>query len=151
EGHYVELGLRDANVISLRPVEDKIEQGAHPELIMEHADRRTLHISELIDRISQIAIVGDPGAGKSTLLKRLCLDNVYADSRLLPVLISVREISFTGDTLMDAALRQISRYGNTDNPGYLFDAALSQGRVLFCIDGIDELDIDDPRSARAAV
>lgn len=53
--------------------------------------------------------------------------------------------------MVESALRQFSRYGNTQNPGYLYDAALAQGRILLCVDGIDELGIDEPKDAGAAV
>ena len=152
DSHYVELRLREINIVPLRAVGDQIERGTHPEIIELAMDSdRTLGLSELLGRTSAIAIIGDPGAGKTTLLRRLCLDNAYADSRWLPIFISIRELVATGATLVDAALRQVGSYGDTDNPEFLFDAALAQGKLLICIDGIDELDMDEPRDARAAV
>jgi hypothetical protein len=150
--HYVELRLRELNVVPLRAVEEEIEHGTHPELIDQISDGdRTYAVSNLLNDIPALAIIGDPGAGKTTLLRHLCLDSAYADSRLLPILVSIRELVSTGETLVESALRQVSRYGNTDNPGYIYEAALAQGRILLCIDGIDELGIDEPKHARAAV
>jgi hypothetical protein len=152
DAHYVELHLRKLDVIPLREVEEEIRQGAHPGALKKDSQSdRPLRMSDLLQRIQAIAIVGDPGAGKTTLLRRLCLDNAYADSRLLPILISIRELVSTQETVADRALKQITRYGNTDNPGYLYDAALAQGRLLLCVDGVDELGIDEPKDARAAV
>jgi tetratricopeptide (TPR) repeat protein len=152
DAHYVELRLRELEVIPLRDVEEEIEQGVHPGTLEQKSEGdRTFSVSDLLDKMSAIVVIGDPGAGKTTLLRRLCLDNAYADSRLLPILVSIRDVVSTEETVVESALRQISRYGNTDNPGYLYDAALAQGRILLCVDGIDELGIDEPRDARAAV
>jgi HEAT repeat protein len=150
--HYVELRLREFDVVPLRSVDQDIAEGVHPELMGPNSDSdRAFTVSDLLDRMSGIAIIGDPGAGKTTLLRRLCLDNAYADSVLLPILISIRELLSTGETLAEAALRQVRRYGGSDNPAFLYNAALAQGRILLCVDGIDELGIDDPKDARAAV
>jgi len=150
--HYVDLRLKELNVVPSLEVEKKIEQGVHPETLeLDSSSGRTFNASTLLDMMAAIVIIGDPGAGKTTLLRHLCLDNAYADSRLLPVLISIRELVSTGETLIESALRQVSRYSNTDNPRYLYDAALAQGRILFCVDGIDELGIDEPKDAQAAV
>ncbi len=150
--HYVELRLRELDVVPLRAVQEEIERGVHPELIEPNSGGdRTSSLPNLLENIAALAVIGDPGAGKTTLLRHLSLNSAYADSRLLPILVSIRELVSTGETLLQAALRQVSRYGNTDNPEYLYEAALAQGRILLCVDGIDELGIDEPNDARAAV
>ncbi len=152
ETHYVELRLRELDVVPLRAVEGEIERGVHPELIEPNSNGdRTFTVSNLLDDKPALAIIGDPGAGKTTLLRHLCLDSAYADGRLLPILVSIRELVATGETLVESALRQVGRYGNTDNPEYLLESALAQGRILLCVDGIDELGIEEPKDARAAV
>jgi len=150
--HYVEVRLRELNSVPSRSVEDEIELGKHPEVFeSKSASERTFSVSNLLDSTSAVAIIGDPGAGKTTLLRHLCLDNAYADSRLLPILVSIRDLVSADETLVQSALRQIKRYGDPDNPQYLYEAALAQGRILFCVDGIDELGVDEPRDARASV
>jgi hypothetical protein len=152
DAHYVELRLRELDVIPLRDVKEEIQQGVHPETLEQELEGdRTFNLSDLLDKMSAIVIIGDPGAGKTTLLRRLCLDNAYADSGFFPVLVSTRDLVSTGETVAESALRQISRYGNTENPGYLYEAALAQGRILLCVDGIDELGIDEPKDAQATV
>jgi hypothetical protein len=152
DAHYVGLRLRELEVIPLRDVEEEIKQGVHPVTLGQRSEGdRTFSVSELLDKMSAIAVIGDPGAGKTTLLRRLCLENAYADSRFLPVLVSTRVLVSTGETVAESALRQISRYGNTENPSYLYEAALAQGRILLCVDGIDELGIDEPKDAQATV
>ena len=148
----MELRLRQLDVIPSREVEEEIRQGVHPGTLEQNSEAaRTFGVSDLLDKISAIAIIGDPGAGKTNLLRRLCLDNAYADSRLLPIFVSIRDLVSTGETVVECALRQIGCYGNTETPGYVYDAALAQGRILLCADGIDELGIDEPKEARAAV
>jgi hypothetical protein len=152
DAHYVELRLRELEVIPLRDVEEEIKQGVHPVTLGKRSDGdRTFRISELLDKMSAIAVIGDPGAGKTTLLRRLCLENAYSDSRFIPVFISTRVLVSAGETVAESALRQIRCYGDTENPSYLYEAALAQGRILVCIDGIDELGIDEPKDAQAAV
>jgi len=152
DAHYVGLRLRELEVIPLRDVEEEIKQGVHPVTLGQRSEGdRTFSVSELLDKMSAIAVIGDPGAGKTTLLRRLCLENAYADSRFLPVLVSTRVLVSTGETVAESALRQISHYGNTENPSYLYEAALAQGRILLCVDGIDELGIDEPKDAQATV
>jgi NACHT domain len=152
DAHYVELRLRELNVIPSREVEEEIFQGVHPgTLEQDSEDDRAFGVSEILDRTSAIAVIGDPGAGKTTLLRRLCLDNAYADSRLVPIFVPIRDLVSTGETVVESALRHIGCYGCTENPGYVYDAALAQGRILLCVDGIDELGIDEPKEARAAV
>jgi hypothetical protein len=152
DAHYVELRLRELDVIPLHDVKEEIQQGVHPGTLEQKSEGdRAFNISDLLGKMSAIAIIGDPGAGKTTLLRGLCLDNAYADSRFLPILLSIRDLVSTGETVVESALGLISRYGNTENPAYLYDAALAQGRILLCVDGIDELGIEEPKDARAAM
>jgi HEAT repeat protein len=150
--HYVELRLRELDAIPAREVQEEIEYGQHPEVIEPVSARgRPVSLPDLLDTMAAIAVIGDPGAGKTTLLRNLCLDNAYADSSLIPIFVSVRESAVTAERLVESALRQIRRYGDTDNPRFLFDAALSKGKILLCVDGIDELGVEEPKDARASV
>lgn len=150
--HFVELRLQTLNVLPTRAFEERIVQGQHPETMESNPESgRTANLSDLLDHSFPITIIGHPGTGKTTLLRHLCLENAYADSRLLPIFVSVRELISTGETLVESILRQIRRYGDTDNPRYLYDAALAQGRILLCVDGVDELGLDDPKDARDTI
>jgi NACHT domain len=151
--HYVELHLRECDLVPSRVAQEAIQLGTHPGELIEFASsgKKTFSVFDLLETTSAIAIIGDPGAGKTTLIRHLCLDNAYADSRIVPILVSIRELLSAAETLVESALRQIKRYGNSDNPVYLYEAALAQGRVLFCVDGIDELGIDEPKDARASL
>ena len=153
DAHYIDLGLREHDVVPVRAVKPEIEQGEHPEAIGKNPeDGRTFHASDLLESESAIANYRRSRCWEEHPRQApLPGQRAYADSRRLPILVSVKELSATGETLVDYALRQIALYGNTDNPRYLYDDALAKGRILLCVDGIDELGIDDPKDARAAI
>lgn len=153
---YIPLYLEELSVGIVAPedVEEEIQQGAHP-VVLENRrrgqTRRSHLLAEIIERFKSTAVVGDPGAGKTTLLKHLCIEHCYSDTFRVPVFIAVRELVATKQTLIEAINRQIGRYGSTPNPETLTEHSLSQGRLLLCVDGLDELDIQDPSQARTVL
>ena len=110
--------------------------------------REAVTMEEVLDRFSQVVVIGVPGGGKTTLLKHLCLLHCHPDSIRLPVFVPIRELAATGETLNSAILRQIRRYSGCEYPDAIWEKALGEGRVLICIDGLDELDIQKPEKAR---
>ncbi len=99
-------------------------------------------------RISTIAILGDPGSGKTTLLKHICIENCFSESNLLPIFLPIRDIFASKQKIIDAINREIQKLGGTDNPQFLSDFSIKNGRILSCVDGFDEIDIKDPNEAR---
>jgi hypothetical protein len=153
ESHYVDLRLTERQVIPLSTITGDLREGTHPELIQQRSIPRsaTVGINDLIRRPLAIAIIGNPGAGKTTLVRHLCLTQCYADSELVPFFISTRELALCDNSLFEAIRRAIRRYGATDVPDHFFEAVFSKGRALLCIDGLDELDISDPKEARTTM
>lgn len=104
----------------------------------------------LASEIPAIVVLGHPGAGKSTLLRKLCIE-VAEEGQRLPIYLSVHELASLLESPIEGALRQIRQYANTATPEALFETAIEQGRLLLCLDGIDELDLTNPQDARQAV
>lgn len=149
---YVPLYVQNLSHCEIQEekMEHELNEGIHPRIIEEKIRER--HQSfipvEILDRLSTIAIIGDPGAGKTTLLKYLCIQHCNSDSSRLPIFIAIRELVATEQTILEAINSQIKRYGSTSNPETISEMALNEGRVLLCVDGLDELDIQNAEQAR---
>lgn len=153
--NYIALEIQELsdNYLPLNDIEKDIENGAHPIELEEQfrKSKQSFLIEQVIDQVSTISVIGDPGSGKTTLLKNLCLQNCYSNSNKFPVFIAIRELIATDQSLMQMINRLIKRYGIIDCSDAIFDHVVSEGRLLLCIDGLDELDIKDPTSARIAL
>ena len=103
---------------------------------------------EVVLRHSKLMVLGKPGAGKTTLLQYIALncDEIECQPKLVPIFISLQ-------TLADNAKRP----DEIDILGYIqkkyccsnvsqqeFESLLSQGRLLFLLDGLDEV-IDEQK------
>jgi hypothetical protein len=153
ENQFVNLRIVESESFFQTSDEIKAKEIIHPndldELSFQNCQSFTLQ--NLLGRNTAIALIGDPGAGKTTLLRNLCIENCYEDSQWLPVFVEVKEMIAANKTPKEMVLQQIGRYGFTDNPEYLLNKTLSAGKLLLCLDGIDELDIEEPQSARTMI
>lgn len=153
--NYVPLEIQELfdNYQSFNDIEQDIKAGGHPIKLEEQfkESKQSFLIDQVLDQVSTIAIIGDPGSGKTTVLKNLCLQNCYSNSNKFPLFVAIRELIATDQTLIQMINRLIKRYGLIDHSGAIFDKVISEGRLLLCIDGLDELDIKDPASARKAL
>lgn len=149
---YVPLYVQNLSDYEIQDekVEHEFNDEIHPRIIEEKIRDRhqSLIPLEILDRSSTIAIIGDPGAGKTTLLKYLCIQHCNSDSSRLPIFIAIRELVATEQTILEAINSQIKRYGSTSNPESISEMALNEGRILLCVDGLDELDIQNAEQAR---
>lgn len=149
---YVTPYIRElvSRAVPIEDVEREIQEGIHPGALEGRLreTRQSFPIDQALSNSSTIAIIGDPGAGKTTLLKHLCIQHCFSDSSRLPIFIAVRELVAMEETLLEAICRNISRHGFTDNPESIYEKALAEGRLLLCVDGLDEMDIQDPAHAR---
>lgn len=117
-------------------------------------EREGVPASEVLSSCRQVAILGMPGSGKSTFVKRLATryasqtdQNVVNDGLpardWLPFVIRCRQVAATGDATIVNELRGIAESLEMTSQPELFAAlvhqALTDGRALLLVDGLDEL------------
>lgn len=93
----------------------------------------------VLERNTNLMVVGKPGSGKTTYLQRIvteCNDGKL-QARRIPVLIKLREFVDDGRKYaynLEQFLGQLWRLSNVD-----IELLLNQGRVLVLLDGLDEV------------
>ncbi len=92
-----------------------------------------------------VVILGDPGSGKTTHLKRLllwCLRNgperIGLPSDMLPVFLALRELKKL-DQGIDAFIQDQLHGPHLQTPAGFGERLLRRGRLLFLLDGLDEV------------
>ncbi|MEM7306370.1 MAG: SUMF1/EgtB/PvdO family nonheme iron enzyme [Planctomycetota bacterium] len=139
------------------------EFGSADEMARHHERSSAIPLIDAFRRAAELnhgrglVILGDPGAGKTTHLKRLLLHAAQGGSAelrlptpLVPVFLPLRDLRNLNAGLDELLQRQLE-----DNPhlkqrvsqGFA-DALLKEGRLLFLLDGLDEIpDVDDRQGA----
>ena len=103
-----------------------------------------VHMKDVLNEHQQIVILGDPGSGKSTLLKYLALVTAEQLDGILPILAPLKAFaSFTSREPL-SLLEFLPTYYKNQSNGLsniesLFDYAISQGKALILLDGLDEV------------
>jgi formylglycine-generating enzyme required for sulfatase activity/energy-coupling factor transporter ATP-binding protein EcfA2 len=135
----------------------------------------TVSVNEALAAHPHLVVLGDPGSGKTTLLRYLALlyardlaegDGVLAaqlgltERGLLPVLIPLRRLGAylkahrpaddgtEGHAVLLEHYREMLRGERVFLPETFFDAYLESGRVVFLLDGLDE--VADPQLRQRA-
>ncbi len=128
-----------------------IEEARKQILFEKHDnDRNIFKADEFVSQNKRCAIVGLPGSGKTTLLQHILLVSAKGEipfnftNTIVPVFIKVRQLNLSifpdADGLLQIAE---SRVFAGARPGFL-SRQLQAGRVLFLIDGLDEI-VDEKR------
>lgn len=152
------LSLRSYKKHIARSWLTKIENPIGPEMDvpLEHAFAPLKLISsstqETIDLLTHIAgsyrciVLGGPGTGKTTLMKSLItrIINGHANEALnsvIPVFVVLRKLAAKQQSVREAV---ITAFADFHFPGAdkFVDSALSQGRMLIILDGLDEVGVN---------
>ena len=93
----------------------------------------------VLERDTNLMVVGKPGAGKTTYLQRIVTEcnNGKLQAQRIPVLIKLREFVDDGRKYgynLEQFFSQLWRLSNTDT-----ELVISQGRGLVLLDGLDEV------------
>jgi hypothetical protein len=109
----------------------------------------TTSVLELINKqtsekqmYNNIVILGKPGAGKTTFLRYTALEALKGqDGKLnrivLPILIELRDLSYSSMSLMECLEKQFDICGISHKP--FIERVLSEGKCLVLLDGLDEV------------
>ena len=95
-------------------------------------------VKTLLSNVNNIAIFGNAGCGKSTLVSFLYL-NAVEERYKYPILISLRYLNETTDTLIKYLRQQTLGIKEMEEADALFLNLLEEGRFLFFFDGYDEV------------
>lgn len=139
-------------VISSEDIKPQLEKGIHPSVIERiHGDERSLvSLIKELGSVRLVVLVGDPGAGKSTQLRHMCIEPRLTVPELVPVFVAVRDLSVYAGDLVRAVGALLYRSTIEQSEARRIALALSQrGRLLLCLDGLDELDEANPAEARS--
>lgn len=82
-------------VINPEDVRPQLEKGFYPVDIERGitGDRSQLRVRKAVDAIRVAVLIGDPGAAKSTELRHLCMESVPSAPQVVPVFLTVRDMS----------------------------------------------------------
>jgi hypothetical protein len=96
----------------------------------------------------RLFILGKPGAGKTTILKYLTLQAVEGKLDKVPILISLREWSDSGQALVPFLARQFEICGFPEAEPFLVHL-LEEGQALVMLDGLNEVNREGGQRDRA--
>jgi energy-coupling factor transporter ATP-binding protein EcfA2 len=112
----------------------------------------------------RVVLLGEPGSGKTTLLRNTCLLLVDQDRRTaqlprLPVFIRIKEwmAERAGTTLLEEVRYQLASHLGPANAAAserlskLVLGLAAKGRVVVCLDGLDEVSDEGYEKAAAAI
>lgn len=105
---------------------------------------------EVVRKNPKLMVLGKPGAGKTTLLQYIAVhcDEVDFQSKLIPVFISLKTLAENAKSADEISLiRYISKkYCRSHVSEKELEVLLDNGRLLFLLDGLDEVTEDKIRA-----
>lgn len=103
-----------------------------------------VHGLDAVKRYAKLMLLGKPGAGKTTFLKYLSLQCITDDvlDKLVPIFVSLKDFAEAANqvSLLEYINQQLAEYEVTSTQ---ITNLFSWGRVLFLLDGLDEVQEKD--------
>ncbi|WGV24599.1 NACHT domain-containing protein [Halotia branconii] len=104
---------------------------------------------EVVRKNPKLMVLGKPGAGKTTLLQYIAVhcDEVDFQSKLIPVFISLKTLAENAKSAAEISLIRYIRkkYCRSHVSKQELEVLLDNGRLLFLLDGLDEVTEDKVR------
>lgn len=89
-------------------------------------------------------LIGNGGIGKTLMLQHLFLEAAkkYSETRLVPVIVSLRELILKDDNLVPCITKSFQHFDDAINQSDV-EALMYEGRCQLLLDGLDEIDEND--------
>ncbi len=99
---------------------------------------------EAVKNNSKLMVLGKPGAGKTTFLKYLAIQCIRSEleANRVPIFITLKEFAETPNHPNFSEFLTQTFVNNKINSAQV-DNLLKQGRIFFCLDGLDEVREED--------
>lgn len=104
------------------------------------------HIFEVISEEPIIVVQAIAGQGKSMLIRHIFCRYCEVNYGLVPIMIELRDVDFTKVDIIDVAYGELKHESNSFSKE-AFEAILRSGKVIFLLDGFDEIKTDQRKNA----
>src|SRR6266705_72223 len=123
-----------------------LEHAFAPLKLISSSNQETIDLFTHVDANDRCIVLGGPGTGKTTLMKSLITSIVNGRANdglnpLIPVFVVLRKLAAKQQSVKEAV---VAAFADFHFPGAdkFVDSALSQGRMLVILDGLDEVGVN---------
>lgn len=146
----VHIKVLESGTISAEKIQDTVHEGAHPKTIEQQfrTPPKPVLLTDEVHNVKTVALIGDPGSGKTTLLKHLCTEICQAATTRIPFFVPVRQLIAESTGIRATMRSHLAQCCSEQFADIILATSLKEGRLVLCLDGLDELDIEEPVAAR---
>ena len=164
---YIELDTTTRVQLDGSPMESPNAKAQRTEKGMNDDETRLLKIQEAVHRHPCTIILGDPGSGKSSFLKYYLAQFTESDQKLLPVLITLRNLAARlqpgnlpeeWQQRQAVLVQQVIQAAAKEHAMYLdetyleaFEQEVRSGQCILAFDGLDEVPVEQRAVLREAI
>ena len=123
-----------------------LERAFAPLRLISSAQEHGVELFTLAANNDRFILLGGPGTGKTTLMKNLVINALNRVThtkldQLTPVFVELRHLATARHTIEQAIIAAFDRY-HFPGAGKFVRAAVSQGKLLIILDGLDEVGVN---------